>query len=358
MSSAHTPRRLLVTGGAGFIGTNFVRRILASQPEVEILNLDALTYAGSLSNLSGLDQAYPGRHRFIRADIRDRAAVAAVFAEHHPDTVVNFAAESHVDRSIDNPLEFVETNILGVAVLLDAALRSWGGRSDVRFHHVSTDEVYGSLGAEGLFREDTPYDPSSPYSASKAGADHLVQAWHRTYGLPTSLTNCSNNYGPWQFPEKLIPLMIANALDGKPLPVYGRGANIRDWLHVEDHCAAVWTVVVRGRSGSAYNVGADNEWTNLDLVRLLCARLDAIRPRSAGSYADLITFVADRPGHDARYAIDSSRLRNELGWRPAFSFQEGLDATIRWYLDNREWVDGIRAARYDGRRLGAGNPRI
>ncbi len=350
----HVPRRLLVTGGAGFLCTNYVRLLLAEMPDTEIASLDALTYAGGAVNLAGLDEAHPGRHRLIRADIRDRAAVAAAFAEFRPDTLVNFAAESHVDRSIDNPLEFIETNVLGTAVLLEAARKAWGGRGDVRFHQVSTDEVYGSLGPEGLFREDTPYDPSSPYSASKAGGDHLARAWHRTFGLPATVSNCSNNYGPWQFPEKLIPLMIANALDEKPLPVYGKGANVRDWLHVRDHCLAIWAVLTRGNPGRTYNVGGDNEWTNLDLVRLLCARLDALRPRAAGSHADLIAFVPDRPGHDLRYAIDGSRIRTELGWRPAFTFEKGLDDTIRWYLDNQEWVRAIRAAKYDGRRLGMG----
>lgn len=354
-SPSHTPRRLLVAGGAGFIGTNFVRMVLAEQPDTELLTLDALTYAGGAANLAGLDAAFPGRHSLLRADIRDRRAVAAAFAQFQPDTVINFAAESHVDRSIDNPLEFIETNVLGVAVLLEAARTAWGDRRDVRFHQVSTDEVYGSLGPEGRFREDTPYDPSSPYSASKAAGDHLVRAWRRTYGLPVTLSNCSNNYGPWQFPEKLIPLMIANALDGRPLPVYGKGANIRDWLHVADHCRALWTILVRGRTGSTYNIGGGSEWTNLDLVRLLCSRLDALRPLSGKSYADLITFVADRPGHDLRYAIDDGLLRSELGWSPRFSFAEGLDDTIHWYLEHGEWIAAIRAERYDGKRLGIGS---
>ncbi|MCC8191305.1 MAG: dTDP-glucose 4,6-dehydratase [Planctomycetes bacterium] len=355
MPTAHTPRRILVTGGAGFIGANFVRLLLAEQPDLIVINVDALTYAGGRANLAGLDEGYPGRHQFVQADIRDREAMARVFAETAPDTVVNFAAESHVDRSIDDPLAFVETNVLGTAVLLDAARRAWRGRRDVRFHQVSTDEVYGALGETGRFHEAMPYDPSSPYSASKAGADHLVRAWHRTFGLPVTLSNCSNNYGPWQFPEKLIPLTIANALAEKPLPVYGRGANVRDWLHVEDHARAIWLVVTGARAGSAYVIGGDNEWTNLDLVRLICDRLDALRPRAGGSYRELITFVPDRPGHDARYAIDGSRIRRDLHWRPVYEFRIGLDQTIRWYLDNADWVQAIRTGRYAGERLGLGS---
>ena len=355
MTTVHTPRRLLVTGGAGFIGTNFIRSILASQPEVFIANVDALTYAGAASNLHGIDDAFPGRHRFIRADIRNVDEMSAVFKSTNPDTVVNFAAESHVDRSIDGPRLFVETNVMGTAVLLEAARLAWTGRKDVRFHQVSTDEVFGTLGPEGFFREDTPYDPSSPYSASKAGADHLVRAWHRTFGLPVTLSNCSNNYGPWQFPEKLIPLMIVNAVSGKPLPVYGEGKNVRDWLHVVDHCRALWTILTRAENGSSYNVGGGNEWTNLDLVRLLCQRLDALRPKAGGgSYAEQISFVRDRPGHDLRYAIDSSRLRRELGWQPTFTFAEGLDDTIRWYLGNLKWIEEVCAGKYDCGRLGIG----
>ncbi len=348
----HNPRRLLVTGGAGFIGTNFVRLVLARQPGVDILNFDALTYAGGTSNLDGLDQRYPGRHRLVKADIRDETAVNSAFAEFVPDSVVHFAAESHVDRSIDNPLEFVRTNALGTGILLEAARKAWKGRSDVRFHHVSTDEVYGSLGPEGLFREDSPYDPSSPYSASKAASDHLIRAWHRTYGLPATISNCSNNYGPWQFPEKLIPLMIANALAGKPLPIYGLGANVRDWLHVEDHAAAVWTILQAGRAGRTYNIGGDNQWTNLELVRLLCRLLDKAKPRASGQYSELITFVPDRPGHDARYAVDCSRMKEELGWRPRYTFESGLAETVDWYLQNQHWVEEITRAKYDGGRLG------
>ncbi|MDR3077389.1 MAG: dTDP-glucose 4,6-dehydratase [Planctomycetota bacterium] len=346
------PRRLLVTGGAGFIGTNFVRLVLAENQDLQIFNLDALTYAGNPANLADLEELYPGRHHFLQADLRDREAVARAFARAEPDTVINFAAESHVDRSIDNPLLFVETNVLGTAALLETARRTWRERRDVRFHHVSTDEVFGSLGKEGQFREDTPYSPSSPYSASKAGADHLVRAWGRTYGLPVSLSNCSNNYGPWQFPEKLIPLTLANALEEKPLPIYGRGENVRDWLHVEDHVRAIWLIITRGSEGASYNVGGGNEWTNLDLARLLCSRLDVLRPRSAGPYADLIAFVPDRPGHDLRYAIDGSRLRKELGWRPAYDFASGLDHTINWYLEHQDWMRDIRSRKYAGGRLG------
>ena len=343
---------LLVTGGAGFVGANFVRLVLAENPDLQVFNLDSLTYAGNLANLADLEGLYPGRHHFIQGDIRDREAAALAFARAKPDAVVNFAAESHVDRSIDDPLSFVETNVLGTAVLLETARRIWGERRDVRFHHVSTDEVFGSLGKDGRFREDAPYVPSSPYSASKAGADHLVRAWGRTYGLPVSLSNCSNNYGPWQFPEKLIPLMIANALEEKPLPVYGRGDNVRDWLHVEDHARAIWLIMTRGPAGSFYNVGGGNELTNLEMVRLLCSRLDALRPRPVGSYADLIAFVPDRPGHDLRYAVDSSRLRSELGWLPAYDFAKGLDHTIAWYLEHRDWIRDIRARKYAGGRLG------
>ncbi len=353
MAVTHTPKRILVTGGAGFIGANFIRLILATKPEVSIANLDLLTYAGGVANLAGVPEAYGDRYRFFHADIRDQAAVADAFAQFAPDTVVNFAAESHVDRSIDNPVEFVTTNVVGTAVLLDAARQAWQGRADVRYHQVSTDEVYGSLGGEGEFTEESRYDPSSPYSASKAGADHLVQAWGRTFGLPVTGSNCSNNYGPWQFPEKLIPLFVANALEGKPLPLYGQGKNVRDWLHVEDHCRAVWTMLTRAAPGSRYNVGGDNEWANIDLVTMLCGMLDNMRPRAGGgSYADLITLVPDRPGHDLRYAVDSARIRRELGWRPEVDFRFGLEATVRWYVEHQDWVNEIRARKYDGKRLG------
>lgn len=352
-NTLHTPRRIVVTGGAGFIGANFIHYVLQHSSAV-ILNIDALTYAGGKANLDELAQCGKDRYSFEQADINDLARMQALFGSFAPDTVVHFAAESHVDRSIDGPLQFIRTNVLGTANLLEAARAAWAGRQDVRFHHISTDEVYGSLGADGFFCEDTPYDPSSPYSASKAGSDHLVRAWHRTFGLPVTLSNCSNNYGPRQFPEKLIPLMIGNALAGKPLPVYGKGANVRDWLHVEDHCSAIWTIVTRGVCGRSYNIGGNNEWSNIDLVRLLCRTLDELRPDAAGSRERLITFVTDRPGHDLRYAIDSSRIASELNWKPSWTFETGLRQTIEWYLENASWMESIRSSVYDGRRLGLG----
>lgn len=352
-NTLHTPRRIVVTGGAGFIGANFIHYVLQHSAAV-ILNIDALTYAGGKANLDELAQCGKDRYSFEQADINDLARMQALFGSFAPDTVVHFAAESHVDRSIDGPLQFIRTNVLGTANLLEAARAAWAGRQDVRFHHISTDEVYGSLGADGFFCEDTPYDPSSPYSASKAGSDHLVRAWHRTFGLPVTLSNCSNNYGPRQFPEKLIPLMIGNALAGKALPVYGKGANVRDWLHVEDHCSAIWTIVTRGVCGRSYNIGGNNEWSNIDLVRLLCRTLDELRPDAAGSRERLITFVTDRPGHDLRYAIDSSRIASELNWKPSWTFETGLRQTIKWYLENASWMESIRSSVYDGRRLGLG----
>jgi len=351
----HTSRRMMVTGGAGFIGCNHVRHSLEAHPELMLVNVDALTYAGHLASLRGVAEAYGERYRFEHADIRDASAVRRIFAEYDIDTVVNFAAESHVDRSIDGPLDFIDTNVRGTALLLEAARARWGDRRDVRFHHVSTDEVYGSLGATGEFTEDTPYDPSSPYSASKAASDHLVRAWHRTYGVPVTLSNCSNNYGPYQFPEKLIPLMIRNALRGQALPVYGDGGNVRDWLHVSDHCRAVDVVVSAGRPGRTYNIGGWNESTNLTLVELLCDLIDELRPRDDGSsHRDLITFVTDRPGHDRRYAIDATRIRDELGWTPEWTFESGLRQTVSWYLDNGAWCDEVTSDRYDGARLGLG----
>ena len=349
----HVPRRVLVTGGAGFIGSNFIRHVARTVPRLSILNLDALTYAGDPDGLNDVAESLGEAYRFVRADIRDREAVARVFAEFQPDTVVNFAAESHVDRSIDSPLECVETNVVGTVNLLMAAKALWGGRTEgVRFHQVSTDEVYGTLGETGCFTETTRYEPSSPYSASKASADHLVRAWHATFRLPVTISNCSNNYGPRQFPEKLIPLMISNALQHKPLPVYGDGGNIRDWLYVLDHCEAVWLIVTAGVVGRTYNIGGNNERTNIELVRMICDILQRLRPSVAGGYRDLITFVSDRPGHDFRYAIDCARIRDELGWRPRHDFASGLEETVRWYLDNREWTERIRRLRYDGARLG------
>jgi dTDP-glucose 4,6-dehydratase len=344
---------MLVTGGAGFIGSNFVRHVLAVDPQLEVVNVDALTYAGHLASLRGVAEVNPGRYRFEHADIRDGQRMRDLFAAHRPDTVVHLAAESHVDRSIDGPLDFIDTNVRGTAVLLEVARASWQGRGDVRFHHVSTDEVYGSLGSDGLFREDTPYDPSSPYSASKAASDHLVRAWHRTYGLPATLSNCSNNFGPYQFPEKLIPLMVRSAVRGRPLPVYGDGGNVRDWLHVEDHCRALDLVVRRGRPGETYNVGGASERTNLDVVHAICDLLDEVAPRAGGSsHRELIRFVQDRPGHDRRYAIDASKIRVELGWAPAASFEEALRRTLVWYLDHEEWCEEVTGDRYDGGRLG------
>ncbi len=344
---------MLVTGGAGFIGCNFVRHVLATDPDLRVVNLDALTYAGHPANLSGVAEQHGNRYTFVRADIRNTSALRSVFAEHAVDTIVHLAAESHVDRSIDGPLDFVDTNVRGTANLLEAARALWNGRSDVRFHHVSTDEVFGSLGPAGLFTETTPYDPSSPYSASKAAADHLVRAWHRTYGLPVTISNCSNNYGPYQYPEKLIPLMIRRAVDGTSLPVYGTGANIRDWLHVEDHCRALDLVIRAGVSGATYNVGGSCERSNLDVVHTICDLIDELRPRSDGTgRRDLVEFVADRPGHDLRYAIDARRLRTDLGWTPRHTFESGLRATVEWYLDHEGWCAEVTADRYDGSRLG------
>ncbi|MDH4094669.1 MAG: dTDP-glucose 4,6-dehydratase [Betaproteobacteria bacterium] len=330
---------LLVTGGAGFIGSNFVLSTIAESGE-PIVDLDKLTYAGSLANLESLRG--DARHVFVQGDICDRALVRGLLERNRPRAVVHFAAESHVDRSIEGPAPFVQTNVVGTFSLLEEARAYWSGLADpercaFRFLHVSTDEVYGSLGpGDPAFSETTPYAPNSPYSASKAGSDHLVRAYHHTYGLPVLITNCSNNYGPHQFPEKLIPLMIHHALAGKPLPVYGDGQNVRDWLFVLDHCAALRAVLAGGRPGEVYNIGGNAEMKNIDLVRTLCALLDDARPRTGGSYASLISFVKDRPGHDRRYAIDSRKIQRELGWRPAESFESGLKKTVRWYLEQRE----------------------
>ncbi len=345
--------KILITGGAGFIGSAVVR--LAVARGYQVINLDALTYAACLDNLAPVTDS--PLYAFERADIRDRAALDRIFARHAPDAVMHLAAESHVDRSIDGPGDFVETNITGTYNILEAARAWWvqvGRPEGFRFHHISTDEVFGSLPTdpEVKFTEDTPYDPRSPYSASKAASDHLVRAWHETYGLPVVLTNCSNNYGPYHFPEKLVPVVILNALAGKPLPIYGKGENIRDWLYVEDHADALLTVLEKGALGRSYNIGGENERTNLELVRLLCAILDEIRPKSAGSYADQIAFVADRPGHDARYAIDPSRIREELAWRPSVTVEEGLRRTVQWYLDNEAWWRPLQARDGVGQRLG------
>ena len=349
----HHPRHMLVTGGAGFIGCNFLRTTLEADSELQLINLDALTYAGHPASQRQVTAAFSDRYDFIEGDIRDAALVRRLFEQHEVDTVVHFAAESHVDRSIDDPLDFIDTNIRGTANLLEAARSHWQERDDVRFHHISTDEVFGSLGADGFFTEDTPYDPSSPYSASKAASDHLVRAWHRTYGLPVTISNCSNNYGPYQFPEKLIPLMIANAVADKPLPVYGDGSNVRDWLFVTDHCRAIDMVVRRGQSGRTYNIGGHNERTNLEIVHAICDLVDEVAPRPDGSSrCDLITFVTDRPGHDQRYAIDASRIDDELGWTPDHDLTSGLRETVEWYLANQAWCDEVTQESYDGSRLG------
>jgi dTDP-glucose 4,6-dehydratase len=343
--------RILVTGGCGFIGSAVVRLAVARGHEV--INLDALTYAACPENVACVAES--PLYTFEHADIRDRAALDRIFASHAPEAVMHLAAESHVDRSIDGPGTFVETNITGTYNLLEAARAYWtraGKPEAFRFHHISTDEVYGSLGAEGQFTEDTPYDPRSPYSASKAASDHLVRAWHETYGLPVVLTNCSNNYGPYHFPEKLIPVVILNALAGKPLPIYGDGSNVRDWLFVEDHADALLLVVEKGAVGRSYNIGGENERSNLELVRMLCGILDELRPRAGGSYADQITFVADRPGHDARYAIDPARIREELGWRPSVTVEEGLRRTVQWFLDNEPWWRALQDREGVGARLG------
>ncbi len=344
--------KLLVTGGAGFIGSAVVRRAIAQGHEV--VNLDALTYAACLDNVASV-AGDPGYH-FVKADIRDRAALNAVLARHRPEAIMHLAAESHVDRSIDGPATFIETNVLGTFHLLEAARAFWqaeGRPEGFRFHHVSTDEVFGSLGPEGQFTEETPYDPRSPYSASKASSDHLVRAWHETYGLPVVMTNCSNNYGPFHFPEKLVPVVILNALEGRPIPVYGRGENVRDWLYVEDHAEALLTVITKGEVGRSYTIGGENEARNIDLVRMICAILDAALP-AARPREELITFVADRPGHDLRYAIDPSRIATELGWRPSVTLQEGLERTVAWYLDNAHWWQALRDRDGVGRRLGTG----
>ncbi|MAG30557.1 MAG: dTDP-glucose 4,6-dehydratase [Deltaproteobacteria bacterium] len=372
-----TSQTWLVTGGAGFIGSNFVRWALSRRPEVRVVVLDKLTYAGSLENLRDLPGLHDGAHRssgapdrfeFIRGDIAETRDVRAVFEAHRPTHVLNFAAESHVDRSIDGPRAFIDTNVVGTFELLEAARAHFAGlpadeRSDFRFLHVSTDEVYGSLGAEGYFTEETAYSPRSPYSASKAGADLLVSAYHHTYGLPTITTNCSNNYGPLQYPEKLIPLMILNALEGKPLPIYGDGGNVRDWIYVEDHCAGIVRALENGRTGEQYAFGGDSERSNLRVVDAICDALEAKRPaaqnpalhgRGIERYADLKSFVEDRPGHDRRYAIDSSKARRELDWTPEFDFETALSHTVAWYLENEDWRRAIQAEADPRERQGLG----
>lgn len=342
--------KILVTGGAGFIGSAVVRLAIAQGHSV--VNVDALTYAACLENVAAVGNS--PRYAFEKADIRDRAAMDRILATHEPDAVMHLAAESHVDRSIDGPGTFIETNINGTFTLLEAARAFWtrkGKPDSFRFHHISTDEVFGSLGPTGKFTEDTPYDPRSPYSASKAASDHLVRAWHETYGLPVVLTNCSNNYGPFHFPEKLVPVVILNALSGKAIPVYGAGANVRDWLFVEDHADALLTVLQKGQLGRSYNIGGENEAKNIDLVRTICRLMDEMHPKGA-PHERLITFVTDRPGHDLRYAIDPTRMREELDWRPSVTLEEGLRRTVRWYLENEAWWRPLLARQGVGERLG------
>ena len=349
-------QRILITGGFGFIGSNFVLKQVQKFKN-KCLILDKLTYAGNIENLAPI--ADEPNYQFIEGDICDAPLIADTIHSFQPNAIVHFAAESHVDRSIDSPMEFIRTNIVGTATLLDAALEYWqeinnkGRDLSFRFLHVSTDEVFGSLGDEGFFTETTPYDPSSPYSASKAASDHLSRAWYRTYGLPVLITNCSNNYGPYQFPEKLIPLMVANCIDEKPLPVYGKGLNVRDWLYVKDHCDAIDEVLQNGRIGETYNIGGNNEICNIDIVKIICSVLDDLRPRANGNpYDELITYVKDRPGHDHRYAIDSSKIKNELGWSPNETFKTGIRKTIQWYLDNESWWRRIQDGTYNQERLG------
>lgn len=351
-------KTIIVTGGAGFIGGNFVHHLMAKQA-LQVVNLDALTYAGNLDTLKSF-QENP-RHQFVQGQIQDKDLVTHLFEQFSPAAVVNFAAESHVDRSIDGPTEFIDTNIGGTFNLLECARAYWSKlatdeeAADFRFLHISTDEVYGSLGAEGMFTETTPYAPNSPYSASKAASDHLVRAWHHTYGMPVLTTNCSNNYGPYQFPEKLIPLFIQKALTGEALPIYGDGSNVRDWLYVEDHCSAIWRVLEAGRPGEVYNVGGNNEMTNLEVIEMLCNLLDELVPDSPyRPHNQLKEFVKDRPGHDQRYAIDASKLERELGWTPQETFETGLRKTVSWYLDNTAWCQRVLDGSYRGERLGQG----
>ncbi|HOP03138.1 MAG TPA: dTDP-glucose 4,6-dehydratase [Tenuifilaceae bacterium] len=338
-------RSILVTGGAGFIGSHVVRRLVTRYPDYQIVNLDSLTYAGNLENLTDIEKL--PNYKFVKVDITDVDAVEKVFADYNIDGVIHLAAESHVDRSISDPMAFIKTNILGTVVLLNAARKQWAGNFEgKRFYHISTDEVYGSLGEEGMFVETTPYDPRSPYSASKASSDHIVRAYFHTYKLPVVLSNCSNNYGPNQFPEKLIPLSINNIKNSKPIPIYGKGENVRDWLYVEDHASAIDTIFHKGVTGQTYNVGGNNEWKNIDLIKLLCRVMDTKLGREAGTSEKLITYVTDRAGHDLRYAIDSTKLKNDLGWEPSIQFPDGLAKTVDWYLANQKWLNDIISGDY------------
>ncbi|MCF8345777.1 MAG: dTDP-glucose 4,6-dehydratase [Bacteroidales bacterium] len=337
-------KKILITGGAGFIGSHVVRLFVKKYPDYTILNLDALTYAGNLENLTDIEEAK--NYQFIKGDITDQLFIDRLFQDHDIHGVIHLAAESHVDRSIKDPLAFIKTNIIGTMNLLNSCRNSWSSFENRRFYHISTDEVYGSLGDEGLFTEETPYDPKSPYSASKAGSDHLVRAYKNTYGLPVVISNCSNNYGPNQFPEKLIPLAINNIRNGKPVPVYGKGENIRDWLYVEDHATAIDRIYHDGVIGETYNIGGNNEWKNIDLIRLLCKIMDKKLGQPNGENEKLITFVKDRAGHDLRYAIDSSKLSHKLGWDPSVTFETGLEKTVDWYLDNLEWLENVTSGAY------------
>ncbi|EHQ25394.1 dTDP-glucose 4,6-dehydratase [Mucilaginibacter paludis] len=338
-------KKIIITGGAGFIGSHVVRRFVTQYPEYQIINLDKLTYAGNLANLSDIDQL--PNYRFVKGDIVDAAFIEELFKTEQPDAVIHLAAESHVDRSISNPLEFVMANVIGTVNLLNAARENWKGRYDeTRFYHVSTDEVYGTLGDEGMFTEETAYDPHSPYSASKASSDHFVRAYQDTYGMNVVLSNCSNNYGSFHFPEKLIPLAIHNIKQNKPIPVYGKGENIRDWLWVEDHARAIDLIFHKAKSGKTYNIGGHNEWKNIDLIRLLCSILDKKLGREEGESEKLITFVTDRAGHDLRYAIDATKLKDELGWTPSITFEQGLEKTVDWYLANQAWLDDVTSGHY------------